>query len=76
MSDSLSFSEINEQHAELLYVRTVLSLFSLDPGGNAGSDTVISNACVGGEQEHAGALIRDLQTSAMCMPSGITHSHG
>ncbi len=43
MCDSLSFAEVNGQHAELLPARTVLSMFSAakDPsaGGSGGSSS-------------------------------------
>ncbi|MGH3886672.1 MAG: hypothetical protein ACRDSZ_08885, partial [Pseudonocardiaceae bacterium] len=38
MSDALSFTEINEQHVELLPARTVLSLFSVGGCGGRGGD--------------------------------------
>ena len=41
MSDALSFSEMDGQHAELLPARTVLSTFHLDDGDS----TVIGSAC-------------------------------
>ncbi len=37
MSDTVSFAELDGQHAELLPARTVLSLFSAANGGNAGN---------------------------------------
>jgi len=41
MSDALSCSEMDGQHAELLPARTVLSMFHLDDGDS----TVIGSAC-------------------------------
>ena len=41
MSDALSFSEMDRQHAELPPARTVLSMFRLDPDDSS----VIGSAC-------------------------------
>jgi hypothetical protein len=38
MSDTLSFSELDEQHVQLLSARTVLSLLSLSGGGHGGTN--------------------------------------
>ena len=39
MSDTVSFTELDGQHVELLPARTVLSLFSAADGGSAGNGT-------------------------------------
>ena len=48
MCDTVSFTELDEQHVELLPARTVLSMFSVkDPGGaipNGVSPGQVSNA--------------------------------
>ncbi|MGH3874804.1 MAG: hypothetical protein ACRDSR_25425 [Pseudonocardiaceae bacterium] len=39
MFDAVSFAEVDGQHVELLPARTVMSVFSLDTGGNGGDGT-------------------------------------
>jgi hypothetical protein len=73
MSDALSFVEIVGQHVELLPARTVLSVFRLDPGSD---DTVISNACTGGDLEKTGTLGTTVESSATCLPAVVTHHAG
>ena len=48
MSDALTFAEIDEQHAELLPPRTVLSLFGAAGGGLGGGGSGDSGSGNGG----------------------------
>ncbi|MGH3669712.1 MAG: hypothetical protein ACRDSH_03615 [Pseudonocardiaceae bacterium] len=52
MSDELTFTEVEEQRAELLPARTVLSLFSAAPGTGCNG----TNNTVGGTQECFGGF--------------------
>jgi hypothetical protein len=73
MPDALSFAVIEKQHAELLPVRTVLSVFSLD-------DTVVANTCQSTHTAGTGGLLGLLglgagpQTTQMCQPAVVATS--
>ena len=51
MSDVLSFAEIDVTHVELLPARTVLSMFRVSVGGDAGNGGQGGKGGVGGEGE-------------------------
>jgi hypothetical protein len=73
MPDALSFAVIEKQHAELLPVRTVLSVFSLD-------DTVVANTCQSTHTAGTGGLLGLLglgatpQTTETCQPAVVATS--
>ena len=73
MPDALSFAVIEKQRAELLPVRTVLSVFSLD-------DTVVANTCQSTHTAGTGGLLGLLglgagpQTTETCQPAVVATS--
>jgi hypothetical protein len=75
MPDALSFAAITEQHAELLPVRTVMSVFSLD-------DTVVADACQTTHTAGTSGLLGLLglgaapQTTELCQPAVVATSSG
>ena len=79
MSDSMSFAEIDGQQVELLPARTVLSLFSLDGGGD---DIVVEDACQSTTTGGPSGLVALLglgapaHTTEVCVPGTVVANHG
>jgi hypothetical protein len=77
MPDGLSFAAIEEQHAELLPARTVLSVFSLD-----GDDTVVADSCQSTYSAGTGGLLGLLglgagpHTTETCTPAVVVTNSG